>query len=66
MTNDRTGSRSVRKKSQKQVGDEEMKGIIREEDPPRPSIRGSTLNADWLSTVSDQAGINRLNYAQPV
>ena len=38
----------------KQVGFDEMRRMIREDDPPRPSDRVSTLNAQVQSTVAQQ------------
>ncbi len=38
----------------KKVGCDEMRRIIREVEPPRPSVRISTLNAEALSTISDR------------
>jgi serine/threonine protein kinase len=38
----------------KQAGFDEMRRIIREEEPPKPSVMVSTLKADTLSTVSEQ------------
>ena len=40
----------------KQAGFDEMRRIIREEDPPAPSVRVSTLQAEALSTVSEHRG----------
>ncbi len=37
----------------KTVGFDEMRRLIREVDPPRPSARVSTLNAQALTTISD-------------
>lgn len=42
----------------KQAGFDEMRRMIREDDPPRPSDCVSTLNAGALSTVADQRASN--------
>ena len=38
----------------KQAGFDEMRRLIREDEPPRPSERVSTLNAEALSTVANE------------
>ena len=40
-----------------QVGLDEMRRIIREDDPPKPSTRVSTLGAEIASTISDRRQI---------
>ena len=52
-----TGSTPFDSKALKQAGFDEMRRIIREDDPPKPSTMVSTLNAESLSTVSHQRGI---------
>ncbi len=42
----------------KRVGFDEMRRMIREVDPPRPSDRVSTLKAEAQSTVSDHRGVD--------
>lgn len=42
----------------KQAGFDEMRRIIREDEPPRPSARVSTLSAKAASTLSERRGIN--------
>lgn len=49
-----TGSTPFDSDTLKQASFDEMRRIIREDDPQRPSARVSTLNAEALSTVSDQ------------
>ena len=49
-----TGNTPFDKDTLKQAGFEEMRRIIREVDPPRPSARVSTLNAQGQSTVAEQ------------
>jgi serine/threonine protein kinase len=45
-------------------GFDEMRRIIREDDPPRPSTRVSTLEAKQLSTVSSQRKIDAKKFSQ--
>ncbi|MCH8044530.1 MAG: protein kinase [Planctomycetes bacterium] len=42
----------------KEAGYDEMRRIIREDEPPKPSDRISTLAAEALSTVSEKRGID--------
>ena len=42
----------------KRVGFDEMRRLIREQEPPRPSERLSTLNAEARSTVSQRRGVD--------
>ena len=49
-----TGSTPFDRDALKQAGFDEMRRMIREQEPPRPSIKVSTLKADALSTVSEQ------------
>ena len=42
----------------RQAGYDEMRRIIREEDPPRPSDRISTLAGESLSTISEERNID--------
>ncbi|MCA9036704.1 MAG: protein kinase [Planctomycetaceae bacterium] len=49
-----TGSTPFDKKTLNRVGLDEMRRIIREDEPPRPSYRVSTLQAKSLSTASQQ------------
>jgi eukaryotic-like serine/threonine-protein kinase len=53
-----TGSTPFDKETLKNAGFDEMRRIIREVEPPRPSARISTLNADLLSTISDMHHID--------
>ncbi len=48
-----TGQTPFESETLKAVGFDEMRRLIREVDPPRPSARVSTLNAQALSTISD-------------
>ncbi len=49
-----TGSTPFDAETLKQAGFDEMRRIIREDDPLRPSFRISTLEASFLSTVAEQ------------
>lgn len=49
-----TGSTPFTSETMKQAGFDEMRRIIREVDPPRPSARVSTLQLETLSTISLQ------------
>jgi WD40 repeat protein/serine/threonine protein kinase len=53
-----TGTTPFDKEALTKVGFDEMRRIIREEEPPRPSTRVSTLAAAILSTVSDRRSID--------
>jgi tetratricopeptide (TPR) repeat protein len=53
-----TGSTPFDKETLQKSGFEEMRRMIREVDPPRPSARISTLNAELLSTVSGKRHID--------
>jgi non-specific serine/threonine protein kinase/serine/threonine-protein kinase len=53
-----TGTTAFDEASLKQAGFDEMRRIIREDDPPRPSERVSTLKNDLLSTVADRRQID--------
>jgi len=48
-----TGQTPFARETLRSVGLDEMRRMIREVDPPRPSARVSTLRAEALSTVSD-------------
>ena len=52
-----TGSTPFEKDTLRTAGVDEMRRIIREVDPPRPSARVSTLQAADLSTISDRRHI---------
>jgi tetratricopeptide (TPR) repeat protein len=53
-----TGTTPFDEQSLKKAGFDEMRRIIREDDPPRPSERVSTLKNDLLSTVADRRQID--------
>jgi tetratricopeptide (TPR) repeat protein len=52
-----TGTTPFESQTLKQVGLDEMRRMIREEEPPTPSQRLSTLNAQVCDTVSEQRGV---------
>ena len=51
-----TGSTPLDRKTLEQVGYDEMRRIVREEQPRRPSTRVSTLNAEACTTVARKRG----------
>jgi serine/threonine protein kinase len=53
-----TGTTPFESETLKKVGLDEMRRIIREEDPPRPSSRVSTLNAEACTTTSERRGVD--------
>jgi eukaryotic-like serine/threonine-protein kinase len=53
-----TGTTPFDKETLQKSGFDEMRRIIREVDPPRPSARISTLRAEMLSTLSDKRKID--------
>jgi non-specific serine/threonine protein kinase/serine/threonine-protein kinase len=53
-----TGHTPFESESLKQAGFDEMRRMIREDDPPRPSGRLSTLAAGRLSTVADRRAVD--------
>jgi WD40 repeat protein/serine/threonine protein kinase len=53
-----TGQTPFDKDTLHKAGFDEMRRIIREDDPPRPSHRVSTLNAETSSTVSQMRGLD--------
>ncbi len=59
-----TGSTPFDSESFRQAGFDEMRRMIREVDPPRPSHRVSTLNAEELSTVSQSRRIDERRLSQ--
>lgn len=59
-----TGTTPFTKERLSQVGYDELRRIIREEDPPRPSYRLSTLAAEAESTISDQRSAGPLKLFQ--
>ena len=59
-----TGSTPFESETLRKAGQEEMRRIIREVDPPRPSARISTLVANALSTVSDRRQVEPKKLSQ--
>ncbi len=57
------GDTPLNKQMLEQVGHDDMRRMIREVEPPKPSDRISTLNAEQLSTVSGQLGFDARKYA---
>jgi eukaryotic-like serine/threonine-protein kinase len=53
-----TGSTPFDKETLQNSGVDEMRRLIREVDPPRPSARVSTLHVEVLSTVSDRRKVD--------
>jgi serine/threonine protein kinase len=53
-----TGTTPFESETLKQVGLDEMRRIIREEEPLRPSHRISTLKAEACSTISERRGVD--------
>jgi serine/threonine protein kinase/tetratricopeptide (TPR) repeat protein len=53
-----TGTTPFAGKMLKRVGLDEMRRLIREEEPPTPSQRLNTLNAQTCSTVSERRGVD--------
>ncbi len=53
-----TGTTPFDEAALKRVGFDEMRRMIREDEPLRPSLRINTLKADLLSTVADQRKID--------
>jgi tetratricopeptide (TPR) repeat protein len=53
-----TGTTPFESETLKKVGLDEMRRLIREEEPPAPSGRLSTLGAQACSTVSEQRGVD--------
>jgi serine/threonine protein kinase/tetratricopeptide (TPR) repeat protein len=51
-----TGNTPFDSEELEQAGFDEMRRIIREDEPPRPSAKVSTLKADALSTISERRG----------
>jgi tetratricopeptide (TPR) repeat protein len=48
----------------KRVGVDEMRRMIREQEPPRPSLRVSTLKGDLLSTIAEQRKVDPRKLSQ--
>jgi serine/threonine protein kinase len=61
-----TGTTPFDRETLKQAGYDEMRRIIREEEPPRPSARLSTLHQAHLSTIAEQRGLEPRRLSQQV
>ncbi len=61
-----TGSTPFDRETLKQVGYDEMRRIIRQDEPPRPSARLSTLDAAALSTISERRKADPRKLSQTV
>jgi len=59
-----TGTTPFDKETLQKSGFDEMRRIIREVEPPQPSARISTLNAQQLSTISDRRRIDARKLAR--
>jgi serine/threonine protein kinase len=59
-----TGTTPFESQTLKQVGLDEIRRMICEEEPPTPSQRLSTLNAQVCDTVSEQRGVERRRLRQ--
>ncbi len=53
-----TGQTPFESETLRNAGYDEMRRMIREVDPPRPSLRVSTLDAKALSTISDNRNVD--------
>ena len=53
-----TGTTPFDRETLKNAGFDELRRILQEDEPPRPSARVSTLNAELMTTVSDQRKID--------
>ncbi|MEW4486663.1 serine/threonine-protein kinase [Thalassoglobus sp. JC818] len=54
-----TGTTPFSKESLTQAGFDELRRIIREDDPPRPSTRLTTIDAKLLSTIADRRRVDQ-------
>jgi serine/threonine protein kinase len=61
-----TGTTPFDSETLKQAGYDEMRRIIREDDPPRPSARLSTMEQAHLSTIAAQRGLESRRLTQQV
>jgi serine/threonine protein kinase/tetratricopeptide (TPR) repeat protein len=59
-----TGTTPFESQTLKKVGLDEMRRMIREEEPPTPSQRLSTLNAQVCETVSERRGVDSRRLGQ--
>ena len=61
-----TGTTPIDPETLRKAGLDEVRRIIREDEPPRPSARMSTLKAAALSTVADKRGADPRRLARQV
>src|SRR5262249_17808695 len=61
-----TGTTPFDSETLKKAGDDEMRRIIREDEPPRPSARVSTMQQAHLSTIAEQRGLEPRRLSQQV
>jgi serine/threonine protein kinase/tetratricopeptide (TPR) repeat protein len=59
-----TGSTPFDKKRMREVGYDEMRRIIRDEEPPRPSLRVTSLDAASQSTIALNRAMDHRQYSQ--
>jgi serine/threonine protein kinase/tetratricopeptide (TPR) repeat protein len=59
-----TGATPFDKNRLKKVGYEELRRIIRDEDPPTPSARVTALDANSQSTIAGQRAVDRRKFTQ--
>jgi serine/threonine protein kinase len=59
-----TGTTPFDEETLKQAGYDEMRRMIREDEPPRPSTRLSTVQQATLSTIAERRGLEPLRLSQ--
>jgi serine/threonine protein kinase/Tfp pilus assembly protein PilF len=59
-----TGTTPFDSETLKKAGYDEMRRIIREDEPPRPSARFSTIQRAHLSTIAEQRGLHPCSLSQ--
>ena len=59
-----SGTTPLEKQLLKELGYDELRRRIREEDPPRPSVRLSTLEAKDSSTIADAIGLDQRDHSR--
>jgi serine/threonine-protein kinase len=59
-----TGTTPFDSQNLNQAGFDEMRRLIREQDPPRPSQRVSTLEAQALTTLTERRGVDPRQFTQ--
>jgi serine/threonine-protein kinase len=61
-----TGTTPFDSETLKKAGYDEIRRIIREDEPPRPSVRLSTMQQAHLSTIAEQRGLEPSKLSQQV